>query len=101
MEIIVAILTAALIYNSVVLHRQLRELRLEVENLSRRIDSTKQARFKTSTTSSGTPRVDSRGRTTRRDTSDIPARGGRISKLTKKVDAHVSLDSDSRLPEHP
>ena len=101
MEILVAVLIGAVIWNCVVIERLIREFRRQMADLRQEFSHTKQSRAASTVSLRGVPKVDSKGRTTRRDSSDIPVRGGRMSKLTSKRNPDDSVNRDRRLPDNP
>lgn len=99
MEILVTILTAAVIWNCVVTEKLVREFRSRMTQIEKNILHTTQARIASFFSDSPAPRIDAKARTVKRDTSDIPARGARMTTLTRKRKADDSIASDRRLPD--
>ena len=96
------LLIAGLLIISVVVAVQsnhIRELRDELAKVRRQITTTHQARITAMVSSSSTPKVDARARTVKRDTSDIPARGARMVRNTRRTNA--SSSGNRELQEYP
>ena len=64
----------------------------EIQQLRKELHEAKQARMKTVVSSRQTPQIDSRGRTSHRDTKDLPRTGRMTNTTNRKKDA--GLDSD-------
>ncbi len=90
-----AVLIGAVIWNCVVNERLVREFRRGMSQINQNNLHTKQARVRSLVSSSGVPPVDSKARVTKRDTSDIPVRGARMSQTTSKRKADVSIPRNS------
>lgn len=101
MEILLVIILVMVGWNIFVTHIMVRELKREVLQLRSEVEHTKQSRMASFVRSTSTPSVDARGRTTRRDTDDIPIRGARMTQLTHKRKADDSPANDNRLPDGP
>lgn len=93
------VLIGAVTWNCIVTERFIREFRGRMNLLSEGLLHTQQARIASFFSSKGTPQVDSKARTTKRDTNDIPVRGARMTKLTHKRKADASIPHDRRLPD--
>ena len=81
--IISAALLLAAIGWSAYTRTYLGEIKGEIEQLRKELHEAKQARMKSVVSSRQTPHIDSRARTTKRDSGDLP-RTGRMSSTTSK-----------------
>jgi len=84
MEVIVgALVLLGAIGTSAYIRIYLGGMKEEIEELRKEIRATRQAKMRSTTTDRQLPHIDSRGRTTRRDTDDLP-RTGRMTSATSR-----------------
>lgn len=98
--LLLVILTVAVVVNIISTTMNLRELKRESASIRSEIESTRQARMKSFVRSTSTPAIDSRGRTTKRDSDDIPVRGARMITLAHKRKPSDRTTDDDRLPDN-
>lgn len=99
MELLLSsIILVAVVVNLTASILMFRELKRESAAVRSEIESTRQARMKSFVRSTSTPAIDSRGRTTKRDSNDIPVRGARMITLAHKRKPSDRTTDDDRLP---
>jgi hypothetical protein len=87
-----------LVWTQLLLISKLEKVNRKLDALTKRYNNlmtTRQGRISRTVTDTRSPRVDAQARTTRRDTPDLPTRGGKMSTAVHRKSSHGSPRTDA------